>query len=326
LKEVGWGILGAGWLVNQAIADAFHHADGARLVAAGARDIGRAKAIRPDRAFDSYQAVIEDPGVEAVYIALANDAHLAWIQAAIAAGKHVLCEKPMVLTAEETELVFAQADAAGVLLVEAVWSRWHPRMRRIIELATSGILGEVTTFLGTFTFNGVPPGNYRLSRAHGGGALLDVGIYPLHTLIGGLPAGETLRVVSADIARDLDAHEDDAVDLTTKATLAWGHGSRAFVVASFAMPSSQRLEIRGSEATLRVDDDQAFTSWREPSRLLIGDSIETFPQVDAYQVMVAEVSKKIRGGKGWIPPLIESVRVARTVDQISAFANESRNG
>lgn len=316
MTDVGWGVLGAGWLVNQATAAAIHSADGARLVAAGARDARRAEALGPDRAYDSYQAVLEDPAVDAVYIALHNDAHLPWIRAAVAAGKHVLCEKPMVLTVADAEAAFGEAEAAGVLLVEAAWSRWHPRMRRIVDLAVGGDLGTIHDYLGTFTFDGVPDGNYRLSAARGGGALYDVGIYPLHTLLACLPAITALDVVEVEVTGGGDV--GDTVDLTTKAALAWGAGTRASIVGSFAMPDSQRLTIRGTDGSLRVDDDQAFTSWREPSRLLVGQHVEAFPAVDAYRLMVEQVSLRIRGGDGWVLPAADSLRVARTVDAIRA--------
>ena len=315
MTDVGWGVLGAGWLVHQATAAAFHGAEGARLVAAGARDRRRAEAIGPERAYDDYGAVIEDPGVEAVYIALANDAHLPWIRSAIAAGRHVLCEKPMVLNEADARAVFAEAEAAGVLLVEAAWTMWHPRMQRIVELAADGSLGEVTAFLGTFTFDGVPEGNYRLSAARGGGALYDVGIYPLHALVACLPGVGRFTVTDLDVVHG-GGLPDDGVDLTTKAALAWGPGTRASVAASFAMPPSQRLEVRGASSRVRVDDDQAFTSWRAPSQLLVDGHVEEFPAVDAYRVMVEQVSARIRGRDAWVLPPGDSIRVAGAVDAI----------
>lgn len=159
MTDVKWGVLGAGKLVQKATGRAIHEAAGAELFAAGARDRERAKATGAVRAFDTYQGVIDDDEVDAVYICLSNEAHLPWIRAALAAGKHVLCEKPMVLTAAETESVFAQAQAAGLLLVEATWSRWHPRMQRIVELVGSGSIGAITSFTSTFTYEGVDPDN-----------------------------------------------------------------------------------------------------------------------------------------------------------------------
>lgn len=313
MTDVRWGFLGAGWLASQATAAAVHAASGARLRAVGARDHGRAAALGPELAHDSYEAVIDDPDVDAVYIALANDAHLPWILAAVEAGKHVLCEKPLVLTQAQAQSAFAAADAAGVLLVEAVWSRWHPRMQRMVQLATSGDVGAITSFLGTFTFPGDLDGNYRLSPAHGGGALYDVGIYPLHVLVACLPPDALLEIVKVDrVMGGL------GVDLTTKATLAWNRG-QASVVGSFAMPESQRLRIAGERGKLRVDDDQAFTSWCAPSELRIDDRIERFPEVDAYRIMFEQVSARIRGEDAWIMPASDSVRVAGLVDAIRSW-------
>ena len=309
--SVRWGVLGAGWLVNQATAAAIHSADGAVLYATAARDIDRARATQPQIAYDSYAAVLDDPNVDAVYICLSNEAHLPWIEASIAAGKHVLCEKPMVLTAEQAERAFALADIAGVHLVEATWSRWHPRMRRIVELATSGALGEISNYLGTFTFDSMTEGNYRLSPDHGGGALYDVGIYPLHALVACLPDVTGFDIVQVD--RVMSHH---GVDVTTTATLTWGADSRASIAGSFVMPESQRLTIRGSAGEVTVTDNQAFTTWRATSTLRVGDHVEEFPAVDAYQIMFEEMSARIRGGDGWLLPPQDSIRVAQIVDAL----------
>ena len=308
---VRWGVLGAGWLVTQATATAIHNAEGATLYATGARDIDRARATEPVVAYDSYQAVVEDPNVDAVYICLSNDAHLPWIEASIAASKNVLCEKPMVLTAEQAAYAFSLADAAGVHLVEATWSRWHPRMRRIVDLATSGVLGPVENYLATFTFQGVTPGNYRLSPQHGGGALYDVGIYPVHALVACLPDVEDFTVV--DVEREMGG---EGVDLTTQATLSWGADTRAAIAGSFNLPASQRLTVRGPAGEVRVTDDQAFATWRAATSLWVDGRVEEFPQVDAYQIMFEEMSDRIQGGDGWLLPPRDSIRVARAVDSL----------
>jgi D-xylose 1-dehydrogenase (NADP+, D-xylono-1,5-lactone-forming) len=311
VNEVRWGVLGAGMLVQKATGRAIHEAAGAQLFATGARSLDRAQATGAVRAYDSYQAVIEDPDVDAVYICLSNDAHLPWIQAAIAAGKHVLCEKPMVLTAEETESAFAAAAAANVHLVEATWSRWHPRMRRIVELASNGSLGEITSITSTFTYEGVDPRNYRLSPAHGGGALYDIGIYPLHAMYACLPEIDAVSVRSVEHIRT-----DDGVDLTTRASLGWTDAAQADITASFIEPASQALTIRGTDGEVRVEDERAFGSLRQPAELWVDGHIEAFPAVDAYQIMFEHVSARIRGEDAWVLPPRDSIRVARTVDDL----------
>lgn len=307
---VRWGVLGAGWIVQTATAQALRGATNAHLAAVASRDTERARDLQPDRVHASYSNLIEDDDIDAVYIALANDQHAPWIHEAISAGKHVLCEKPLTMDPGTTGGLFRAANDAGVLLVEAAWSMWHPRMRRIVELVAGGLVGDVEEFLGTFTFEGVPDGNYRLDPARGGGALLDIGVYPLHALVGCLP---DLTDPHIDVERTLGGL---GVDLTTRARMTFDQGTRASVVASFAMPESQRLLIRGSEARIQVPDEQAFTSWQTPTSLLIGDHEESFPATDAYRDMFAAVSSRILGGSDWVLSPEASVRVADLVESL----------
>lgn len=307
---VRWGILGAGWIVQTATAQAIHDAPSARLAGVASRDISRAERAQPERVYGSYSELLADESIDAVYIALTNDQHAPWIHEAIVAGKHVLCEKPLTLSTVQTREAFAAAEVAGVLLVEAAWAMWHPRMQRIVELASTGSLGEIEDFLGTFTFEGVPEGNYRLDPALGGGALLDVGVYPLHALVGCIPSPFSVR---PEIERVLS---ETGVDLTTKARLELDIGSRASIVASFAMPESQRLLIRGSQAQLRVPDEHAFTSWRESTSLEFDGFTENFGPTDAYRDMFEAVSGRILGRPDWVLSPRASTRVAALVDAL----------
>ena len=309
-RTVRWGILGAGWIVQTATARALRDAPSATLAAVASRDIDRARDLEPERAYNGYADLIADDSIDAVYIALANDQHAPWIHNALAAGKHVLCEKPLTLSARETQAAFEAADAAGLFLVEAAWSMWHPRMQRVTELVSTGEIGEVREFLGTFTFDGVPEGNYRLDPKLGGGALLDIGVYPLHALVACLPNLDSVRPEFEQITGGL------GVDLTTKARLEIGPQSYASIVASFAMPESQRLMIRGEAHELRITDDQAFTSWREPSNLMVGNTVEDFPATDAYREMFEAVSTRILGRDAWVLPPSNSIRVAALVDSL----------
>jgi predicted dehydrogenase len=313
MDSVRWGFLGAGWLVTARTADALHEASNAELTAVGARDAQRASAVNPKHAYASYQEVIDDPEIEAVYIALANDVHLHWILAALEAGKHVLCEKPLGMNAKETRKAFVTAEAKGLLLVEAVWMRWHPRMIRIADLAHSGELGAMTSFEGRFTWetaDAAPPGNYRFFPEYGGGALLDIGVYPLHALVACVPDPTTLTVTES--RRHLNEH---GADLTTEFTVQWaGDGTRADITASFEQPATESLRIGFERGEISSLDNEAYASWRQPARVKIDDEIESFDATDAYRLMFEAMSSRIRGGDDWLLSPQESIIVAELVD------------
>lgn len=323
--NVNWGFIGAGGLATGTTAQSLHNAKNATLYAAAARDKGRAQSLSPKIAYDSYEKLIQDPQVDAVYISLNNDAHLPWIIKSLDAGKHVLCEKPMVMNAGDTVTAYAHAQDKGLLLVEAVWSLWHPRAQRLKELISINAIGSPTNYLGTFTFDGVTPGNYRLDPTKGGGALYDVGIYPLHTLVSLLDEDTNYTVTTAHCEK-----LNEQVDMTMKAQFNFENpqckGSGA-IVASFAMHPSQRFVLKGTEGEITLPGDQAFTSYNQESELTITangvTSTETFVAVDPYQLMFENMSDRISGNGGWLPNPWQSVQVAKIVDQVFKSAQAS---
>src|SRR3954452_7430087 len=206
---VRWGFLGAGVLATKVMGSSVHAAAGAELYAVGARDIDRATALRPTgSAFASYEQVLADPDVDAVYIALANDAHCPWTIAALEAGKHVLCEKPLGLDVGELEAMAAAAQRADRLLVEALFYRWHPQIRKAVELLAAGRVGTVRHVDAGFSFTGVAEGNYRLDPAKGGGVLYDLGCYPISAALwafGGAPVEARASVLRGATGVDVTA-------------------------------------------------------------------------------------------------------------------------
>jgi len=324
-ETVNWGFIGAGGLATGTTAISLHKAGNAALYAAAARDENRARSLSPKVAYDSYEKLIQDPHVDAVYISLNNDAHLPWIIKSLDAGKHVLCEKPMILNAGDTITAYAHAQDKGLLLVEAVWSLWHPRARRLQELVSSNAIGSPTNYLGTFTFDGVTEGNYRLDPTKGGGALYDVGIYPLHALVALLAENTKYSVTQAH-----DEKNGEQVDMTMKAqfnfenTQAKGSGA---IIASFAMHSSQRFVLKGTKGEITLPGDQAFSNHNEESELILtvnGEtSTEQFAAVDPYQLMFENVSDRISGNGGWLPNPWQSVQGAKILDQVFKLVRES---
>lgn len=301
-------------MASRAVAPAVHASGHATLQAVAARDIARAGALEPTgRSVDDYQALLNDDAVEAVYISLTNDVHLHWITAALAAGKHVLCEKPITLTADECRVAFAAARSAGLLLVEAAWPQWHPRTRHVDAVVAAGDLGKIETITSAFTFDGVPVGNFRLEPARGGGSLLDVGPYLLRPAACWVNEDWTVAVAT------VQANAEGA-DLRTTATLTTTGGTKADISSSFVDPEHQELVISGTTASVTYGAP-AFTSWREASTVTItdrsGSHTESFPPCDAYELMVSAVSQRIRNDtEGHVIEESQSVRCMELIDLV----------
>ena len=314
MTRVRWGLLGAGWIARRAIAPAIHSADASTLTAVAARDINRAQALHPaGSAYDDYAAVIDDPHVDAVYIALSNDGHLPWAIAALEAGKAVLCEKPLGCNAVEAKQMRAVAERTGGLLVEATWNLWHPRTARAAALLASDTIGALRAYSSVFVFEGVDDGNYRLDPALGGGALLDVGCYPL-TGAAWATGGPFQSVQDVEILMS-----DTGVDLTAGAHLTMG-GVPTYVRGSFREPAHQALVLEGEHGQIEMTGNDAFVSWLQPSALRVldrdGERIEHFPPVDPYRLMVENVSRAVLGQDAWLPDPQWSIVVAEAMDAI----------
>ena len=319
---VRWGFLGAGRIAVEALAPAVHAADGAVLHAAAARDVHRAAALQPaEAAYGSYAELLADPSVDAVYIALGNDAHRPWSEAALRAGKHVLCEKPLALSAAEVDSMAEVALHADRLLVEASWYRWHPRVRLAQRLLGEGAIGPTRRVLAGFSFQGIAEGNYRLDPAMGGGALYDVGCYAVSAALWAF--GDRVPV---DVAARVDW---GTTGIDERAELIVGFdGGDAEVHAAVAEPVRQFLIITGEYGEIELRESP-FTAWRaEASELWVSTAAGTerlaVPPADAYQLMVEELSMRIRGGEGYVVPLAESRAGAAVLD--AAFASARDGG
>jgi xylose dehydrogenase (NAD/NADP) len=308
---VRWGFLGAGYVASRAMAPAVHEAVGATLYAVASRNEARSFALEPDVVHGDYGALISDPMVDAVYVSLTNVQHAQWVFAALEAGKHVLCEKPLAMNAAEARAMFDAADRAGRLLVEASWVRWHPRFLRMTALVEEGALGVVTSVDSAFTFVGDMTDNYRLQPDMGGGALLDVGCYQAHAWVAFTGGAPELSVTAVERTMG-----DTGVDLTTRATATIGRDMEVTMLGSFVIPATQSLAVAGTDATMRTGVGESFTSWRESSTLFVGSVEERFPTVDAFVVMVEAVSRRIEDDDAWVVPPSESIRCAEILDAV----------
>ena len=311
---ISWGFLGAGWIAKSALAPAVHGASNATLRAVASRDHGRAQGLSPQIVYERYEDLLSDPTIDAVYISLANDQHCKWSVAAMAAGKHVLCEKPIALDFAQTQEMADAAKKYDRVLVEAVWSQWHPRFIRAVELIQAGDIGKLTGIDSSFCFTGNFTDNYRLDPAMGGGSLLDVGVYQAHAWAALHPSAMDLQISS--IAENIST---TGVDMTTKISGRLGESVNIDAIASFEMPEQQRLVISGELSSIEFIGNEAFTSWHKESDLRIGDQVERFAPVDPYRLMVEHFGEHISGEDGWIMPMGQSLAVMQVIDQIKAF-------
>ena len=309
---VNWGFLGAGFVASRGLAPAVHASRGADLYAVASRDEQRSATLEPERVHATYDDLLADERVDAVYISLSNSQHIEWVTKSLEAGKHVLCEKPLGLNAIETAAMFDVAASNGRLLIEAVWGRWHPRFARIVDLVTSGKIGNIEHIETAFTFTSEMTDNYRLSPSMGGGALLDVGCYQAHAWVALTNGAADLSIT--DLARTVGP---TGIDLTTDVNVRINNNITAHAVSSFALPSNQQFIVQGSEGQISTAEGESFTTWNEASSLLVNDVLEEFAVTNAFVEMVENVSRVIDGGNGWVVPNSDSIRVAQILDTIA---------
>jgi predicted dehydrogenase len=309
---VNWGFLGAGYVASRGLAPAVHTSRGASLYAVASRDEQRSATLEPERVHATYEDLLADDRVDAVYISLSNSQHLEWVTKSLEAGKHVLCEKPLGLKATETEAMFDCASRSGRLLVEAVWGRWHPRFLRMVDVIANGAIGSIEHIETAFTFTSEMTDNYRLNPLMGGGALLDVGCYQAHAW-----------VALANGAKDVEIDElsrtvgPTGVDLTTDVSVRINNSITAHAVSSFDLPSQQQFIVQGSSGSMHTGAGESFTTWNEGSSLHINDVVEEFAVTNAFVEMVENVSRVIEGEAGWVVPSADSIRVAHILDSIA---------
>ena len=320
MKQTRWGLIGAGWIATKTIAPAMHASAETIVQAVASRDLKRAQVLNPVTIHETYEELINNPLVDAVYISLPNHLHCEWTIKALKAGKHVLCEKPFAMNLAEVELMVKTAREYDRLLVEAVWSRWHPRMIRMVDYVKSGNIGELISIDSSFTFPASIEGNYRLSPEMGGGALFDIGVYPLHAI--GAIVGDSAQAViqSCDVN-----FGETGIDLTTKWSISFNNSIIGNVLASFEMPEDQTLIMRSEGQSVEMVGNQAFTSWHSPSALRLGDHVEEFAAVDPYMLMIENFGRRVNGEESWVLPLESSLWVQKVGDQLRMNSENTKS-
>jgi len=192
-----------------------------------------------------------------------------------------------------------------------VWSRWHPRMIRMIDYVKAGNIGDIVSIESSFTFPASIDENYRAVPAMGGGALFDVGVYPLHSMAALVGDNAQVEIENREVSIG-----PTGVDLTTKWQMRFDGSITANGLASFEMPENQSLIVRGEKGSVELLGTDAFTSWNAKSSLRLGEVNEEFEAVDPYRLMIENFGKKLQGQPSWVLPLETSLSVAKMVDQL----------
>jgi D-xylose 1-dehydrogenase (NADP+, D-xylono-1,5-lactone-forming) len=287
---VQWGILSTA-RINDKFIVGCAQSDVVTISAVASRDAKRARSYADERGIErahgSYEALLADPEVEAVYISLPNSMHVDWTQRALRAGKHVLCEKPLSRHPDQAEAAFELAEREGLLLMEAFMYRHNPQTQRLRKLVGAGAIGRLRMVRAAFSFAIADDSDVRLSASLDGGALMDVGCYCVSAAR--LLAGEPLRVAAQQVVGD------DGVDVMFVGTMSFADQVVAHFDAGLSLAARDELEVVGDQGTLFLDDP-----WhcRAPViELRTGDSVKRIelPRVDSYMLEAENLSRAIRG-------------------------------
>ena len=318
---VRWGVLGAANIALKQVIPAMQLSGISQIAAIASRDIKKARAaanaLGIPRAYGSYQDLIADPDIDAVYNPLPNHLHVYWSIRAAEAGKHVLCEKPIALTATEARELLAVRDRTGVLIAEAFMVRAHPRWIAIRELVRNGRIGELKLIVGHFSYFRRDPRDIRSRVEWGGGALLDIGCYPT-TLSRWLFDAEPLEVI-AMVERDPEM----GIDRLASALLHFPAGHATFTCAGQLVPY-QRMQIFGTAGRIEIEipfnppGDYRGRVFIDDGADLRGSTVETveFDAVNQYTLQGDRFSQAVRG-TGTVPvPLEDAIKNMAVLDAL----------
>ncbi|WP_236561074.1 Gfo/Idh/MocA family protein [Pontibacillus sp. HMF3514] len=247
---IKWGILGAANIAKKALIPAIQRTEDSEVVAI-ASSSGKEKEVQEqfdiEKAYGSYEELLQDSEIEAVYIPLPNHLHKKWVFEAAEAGKHILCEKPASLTHQDVVEMIEICNENNVQFLEAFMYQFHPQHQRVKELIAEGEIGEVEYLRASFSFSfDRSKYNIRLDKEKGGGALWDVGCYGTHTAINVLDSNPIEHTVKSSLDNKY------GVDVTSLVTLRMENGSMAQVDCSFNAPLRHQYEVLGTKGTIQI--------------------------------------------------------------------------
>ena len=325
--KVRWGILGVARIATVKVIPAMQRGAYSEIVAIASRDLEKAQRAAAElgipKAYGSYEELLADPRIEAIYNPLPNHLHVPWSIRAAEAGKHVLCEKPVSITVAECRTLIEARDRTGVKIGEAFMVRTHPQWVRAREIVRSGEIGDLRAVMTAFSYNNRDPKNIRNVEEWGGGGLMDIGCYPIH-LSRFLFGEEPTRALGL-IERDPEMR----IDRLTSAVLDFPSGQAVFTCSTQMVPY-QRVQILGTRGRIEVEipvnapPNRPCRIWVDNGADVFGSGMRTeqFEVCDQYTIQGDLFSKAVREG-GEVPvPLEDSIRNMAVIEAVFQSARE----
>ena len=327
-RKVKWGVLGAADIAVKKVIPAMQRGEWTEVCALASRDAAKAR-----RAADSlgiakaysYEELLADKEIEAIYNPLPNHLHVPWTIKAAEAGKHVLCEKPIALNVKDSLPLLAARNRTGVIIQEAFMVRTHPQWLRIIDLIQADCIGRVRSLVGQFSYNNPNPGNIRNIAEFGGGGLMDIGCYLIFF---------ARLVFQSEPRRVVGMIEEDSTtrtDVLTSALLDFSEGQAA-INCGTRMTPFQRIQIMGATGRIEVQipvnapPDRACRILVDDGSDFFGAGAETieFEISDQYTIQGDLFSQAIREGREPVMSLEDSIRNMAVIDAVFASAKSGR--
>jgi predicted dehydrogenase len=325
MRNLRWGVISTADIGMAKVTPAIQRAELCEVVAIASRDRERAAAAAArlgiPRAYGSYEQLLAADDVDAVYIPLPNDAHAEWTIRAALAGKHVLCEKPLALSAAQAEEMVRACASAGVKLAEAFMYRHHPTWVEAVRLVREGAIGRLQAVQSFFSYYNDDPANIRNRVEHGGGAVMDIGCYCIN-LSRMLFAAEPIRIEAA-VRRDPEM----GIDIVTSALLEFPGGGQSTFTCSIRAEPYQRVHAFGTSGRIEIEIPFNVPSDRE-TRVFVtsgGDApvapaTETlvFAAIDQYSIQASAFARAVLEGTAFPVPAEDAVANMKVIEGILA--------
>jgi len=327
--KVKWGVLGVASIATKKVIPGMQKGEWSEIATIASRDLNKAKdAARKlgiPKAYGSYEELLADTEIEAVYNPLPNHLHVPWSIKAAESGKHVLCEKPLSLTVAEARTLLAVRERSGVKIGEAFMVKTHPQWLRTRELIHKGVIGELRAIMGAFSYFNRDAENVRNKVEWGGGGMMDIGCYPITT--SRFIFGEEPARVAGLVERDPDFKTDRLASVI----LDFPSGQAVFTCSTQMVPY-QRMQFLGTKG--RIEMEIPFNAPNDrPTRLFIDDGrdvfgggigTETIPVCDQYTVQGDAFSRAIREGSEVPVPLEDAIANMAVIEAVFRAGESGR--